>query len=149
MAHTFDHSEIKNPNRWFSGHLGYFPIYWECHHPIWLIFFRGVGLPPAFTVTQKRIGGPNSWGPMVSPPNSTTDCSRLQRYFPSWWVHCIARHWFHPGTEAWELETLHRSNNIAERGCWNDNQYLPITSFLNGNIMEYRNISIFYSQRNS
>ena len=23
-------------------HQFYFPIYWECHHPNWLIFFRGV-----------------------------------------------------------------------------------------------------------
>ena len=23
-----------------------FSIYWECHHPNWLIFFRGVGQPP-------------------------------------------------------------------------------------------------------
>ena len=24
----------------------YFSMYWECHHPNWLIFFRGVGQPP-------------------------------------------------------------------------------------------------------
>ena len=24
----------------------YFSIYWECHHPSWLIFFKGVGIPP-------------------------------------------------------------------------------------------------------
>ena len=24
----------------------YFPIYWECHHPTWLIFNRGVAQPP-------------------------------------------------------------------------------------------------------
>ena len=24
----------------------YFSIYWECHHPNWLFFFRGVGIPP-------------------------------------------------------------------------------------------------------
>ena len=24
----------------------FFPFTWECHHPNWLIFFRGVGIPP-------------------------------------------------------------------------------------------------------
>ena len=28
----------------------YFSIYWECHHPNWLIFFRGVGIPPTSKV---------------------------------------------------------------------------------------------------
>ena len=27
-------------------YLNYFSIYWECHHPNWLIFCRGVGLKP-------------------------------------------------------------------------------------------------------
>ena len=27
---------------WWLEHDLYFPIYWECHHPNWLIFFRGV-----------------------------------------------------------------------------------------------------------
>ena len=30
---------------WWFGTC-FFPIYWEFHHPIWLIFFRGVGIPP-------------------------------------------------------------------------------------------------------
>ena len=29
-----------------------FPSYWECHHPNWLIFLRGVGQPP----TSKKNG---------------------------------------------------------------------------------------------
>ena len=27
-----------------------FSIYWECHHPKWLIFFRGVGIPPTIYI---------------------------------------------------------------------------------------------------
>ena len=33
----------------------YFSIHWECHHPNWLIFFRGVGIPPT------RMGHVRAW----------------------------------------------------------------------------------------
>ena len=36
VYHTF------RPGWWFGCHQFYFPIYWECHHPNWLIFFRGI-----------------------------------------------------------------------------------------------------------
>ena len=32
--------------KWLVVNIFYFSIYWECHHPNWLIFFRGVGQPP-------------------------------------------------------------------------------------------------------
>ena len=32
--------------RWWFGTFFPLSIYWECHHPNWLIFFRGVGIPP-------------------------------------------------------------------------------------------------------
>ena len=31
---------------WFGTWLLWLSIYCECHHPNWLIFFRGVGIPP-------------------------------------------------------------------------------------------------------
>jgi hypothetical protein len=31
---------------WFGTWLLWLSVYWECHHPNWLIFFRGVGQPP-------------------------------------------------------------------------------------------------------
>ena len=34
------------PGWWFGCHFWHFPIYWACHHPNWLIFFRGVGIQP-------------------------------------------------------------------------------------------------------
>ena len=34
------------PSWWFGCHQFYFPTYWECPHPNWLIFFRGVGIQP-------------------------------------------------------------------------------------------------------
>ena len=33
----------------------YFPIYWKCHHPNWLIFFRGVGQPPTSYQWTERM----------------------------------------------------------------------------------------------
>ena len=30
---------------WFETFV-IFPFSWECHHPSWLIFFRGLGIPP-------------------------------------------------------------------------------------------------------
>ena len=33
----------------------FFSIYWECHHPNWLIFFRGVGQPPTRNLFIKFI----------------------------------------------------------------------------------------------
>ena len=31
---------------WWFGTLLLFSFSWECHHPNWLMFFRGVGIPP-------------------------------------------------------------------------------------------------------
>ena len=37
---------VKRHRRLVGGleYLDYVSIYWECHHPIWFIFFRGVGI---------------------------------------------------------------------------------------------------------
>ena len=39
---------------WFGCHF-YFPIYWECHHPTWLIFFQRGGP----TTNQSTINPTN------------------------------------------------------------------------------------------
>ena len=31
---------------WFGTWILWLSISWECHHPNWIIFFRGVGIPP-------------------------------------------------------------------------------------------------------
>ena len=36
-------SENVQRSGWWFGTFFYFPIYWEFHHPNWLICFRGVG----------------------------------------------------------------------------------------------------------
>ena len=46
--------------QWINGgleleHGFYFSIYWECHHPNLLIFFRGAGIPPT-SLTGKKCG---------------------------------------------------------------------------------------------
>ena len=45
---------------WFGCHV-LFPIYWECHHPNWLIFFRGVAQPPTSLGLSKSLRTPYSW----------------------------------------------------------------------------------------
>jgi len=35
---------------WWFGTFSLFPFSWEFHNPNWLIFFRGVGIPPASSV---------------------------------------------------------------------------------------------------
>ena len=40
------------PGWWFGTWLLWLSIYWECHHPNWLIFFRGVGQPPTRGIYQ-------------------------------------------------------------------------------------------------
>ena len=52
--------------KWLVGDLEhgcYFSIYWECHHPNWLIFFRGVGLSHQPEI--KREQEPPSFGRTV------------------------------------------------------------------------------------
>ena len=34
--------EVTRGSGWWFGICIYFPIYWECHHPNWLLFFGGV-----------------------------------------------------------------------------------------------------------
>ena len=46
------------PSGWWFGTFFIFPFSWECHHPNWLIFFRGVGLPPPtrYIAWQQQLG---------------------------------------------------------------------------------------------
>ena len=49
--HWVQWGTLFSDRSWLVGGLEHefyliFPIYWECHHPNWLIFFRGVGIPP-------------------------------------------------------------------------------------------------------
>ena len=40
---------------WWFGTWILFSIYWECHHPNWLIFFRGVGQPPTSLGWREKL----------------------------------------------------------------------------------------------
>jgi len=35
---------------WNMNFMTFHILYWECHHPNWLIFFRGVGQPPTSSI---------------------------------------------------------------------------------------------------
>ena len=41
---TFEYRRVKceTTTGWWFGTVFIFSVYWECHHPNWLIFFRGV-----------------------------------------------------------------------------------------------------------
>ena len=69
-----------------------FPFSWECHHPNWLIFFRGVGLNHQPGMVQFR-------GEMLS------KCRALER-FPSvvGWSCPDSAEWFFPGILVGGLE---------------------------------------------
>ena len=42
-------------------------IYWECHHPnwVWLIFFRGVGIPPTSLFCWAKSPILSMWNPIL------------------------------------------------------------------------------------
>ena len=40
---------------WFGCHVRHFPIYWEFHHPNWLIFFRGVQTTNHFFLYRMNL----------------------------------------------------------------------------------------------
>ena len=65
----------------FGCHEFYFSIYWECHHPNWLIFFRGVAQPPtrnwlvsfnAFQMHRSLITHVLHVHPLIGTPNQET-----------------------------------------------------------------------------
>ena len=71
MRHVF--SLINSHMCWLVvWNMFYFSIYWEFHHPIWLIFFRGVGIPP----TRCQLKSPwetewkNSFDPNFDGPGA-------------------------------------------------------------------------------
>ena len=71
MRHVF--SLVNSHMCWLVvWNMFYFSIYWEFHHPIWLIFFRGVGIPP----TRCQLKSPwetewkNSFDPNFAGPGA-------------------------------------------------------------------------------
>ena len=65
------------PGWWFGGHFLNFPIYWESHHPNWLIFFRGVAQPPTrFSFMLPRKAGIRA-RPSHDPPGDHTKQNAL------------------------------------------------------------------------
>ena len=73
---------------WFQCHhswlvvwnIFYFPIYWECHHPNWLIFFRGVAQPPTRFPWRK-------WSHFLAAPASAPSGGSIvmgKPSFPYW-----------------------------------------------------------------
>ena len=53
---TGDHRWQRNTSGWWFGTSFIFP-YIENNHPNWLIFFRGVGIPPTRLGLQRPITG--------------------------------------------------------------------------------------------
>ena len=64
--------------------LFFFSIYWECHHPSWLIFFRGVGIPPTSSCLRACDMGIWSSGP-GTPDSASGEESRVYGGF--WNIH--------------------------------------------------------------
>ena len=65
---------------WWFGTLFFFPFTWECHHPNWLIFFRGVGIPPTRWFRGEGDLTPSGheppWNRQNQPLNFEIQCRR-------------------------------------------------------------------------
>ena len=69
-------SNQHNNKHWLVvWNIFYFPIYWESHHPNWLIFFRGVAQPP--TRTSCKIALFSCRHPAQKPPQELMDLDAL------------------------------------------------------------------------
>jgi len=78
--------------QWLVGGLEHylFPFSWECHHPNWLIFFRGVGQPPclAYLVSTLFPHDLRSWTPI--PRTATADRGQVEAS-AAWSAACSFR----------------------------------------------------------
>ena len=72
-------SQLAHLESWLVGgleHVPFFPSYWECHHPNWLIFFRGVGQPPSSweNINAGGVSFYQSFTPKL-PDTASVDCN--------------------------------------------------------------------------